>query len=483
MSAPTKGLPMTAKWDPERIARESAELERLDRQPLFTRIRGYMQLTGPAWMQSAMTLGAGSATASVIAGAFFGYQLLWVQPIAMFLGIMMMAALGNIVLSSGERPFGAFKRELHPLLAYFWAIGAIVASVVWHLPQYGLAGAVAWDLAIVAGAPEDRDWVWYLVRFGAGGAILGINIFTTWNYGSGSRGIKFYEGFLRWTIRLVIIAFAIVVLSTGVDWNALWRGFFTFQVPDSPASITVILGAIGAAVGINMTFLYPYSILARGWGKNHKGLSRWDLFSSMFLPYTILTTLIIVAMANTKFDPNVPVTAQLMGAFKPVDAAGALSGVVGPSLGRIIFDLGFLGMALGAISTHMVVCGFTMCEMLGLEYTVKRYRMFTLVPAICVVGVVTPGPLWMPIVASAICLTMMPIIYIAFFILNNKRSYLGPAVGHGWKRAVFNTLLLCAIAATTVATIVQVKTRVVDKLIPPAPAASIPAEATPTNSK
>ena len=59
-----------------------------------------------------MTLGAGSAAASVVAGASFGYKLLWVQPVAMFLGVMMLAALGNVVLTTGERPYKAFGREM-----------------------------------------------------------------------------------------------------------------------------------------------------------------------------------------------------------------------------------------------------------------------------------------------------------------------------------------------------------------------------------
>jgi manganese transport protein len=96
-----------------------------------------------------------------------------------------------------------------------------------------------------------------------------------------------------------------------------------------------------------------------------------------------------------------------------------------------VFDLGFIGMACGAISAHMVCTGFTICEMFGLEYTPKRYRMFTLVPAIGIFGVMIQQPIWLPVMASAIAFTMLPIAYIAFFILQNKRSYLGDAVGSG----------------------------------------------------
>ncbi len=104
MADESKGLPMTAKWNPDKIKREAAELDALSAQPFFSRAGGYIKRTGPGLMQSAMTLGAGSAAASVVAGASFGYKLLWIQPVAMLLGVCMMAALSNVVLTTQERP-------------------------------------------------------------------------------------------------------------------------------------------------------------------------------------------------------------------------------------------------------------------------------------------------------------------------------------------------------------------------------------------
>lgn len=461
MSEKSAGLPMTAKWDPEKLREEEQYLAEIEKKPLLSRMRGYLKLTGPAWLQSAMTLGAGSAAASVMAGASFGYQLLWVQPVAMILGIVMLAALGNVTLTKGERPYRSFSRELAPWLAFLWALGSIVASIIWHFPQYGLVGAAAADLSQLAGVASEGSWIALLVKFGAGFIVLGLSILVTWNYGSHTRGIKLYEGFLRWTIRSVILAFLLVVIYTGVDWGELFRGFFTFQVPDVPGVWIIILGAFGAAVGINMTFLYPYSLLAKGWGKHHKGLSRFDLVSSMLIPYSIVTSLVIIAMAQEIYDPGLGV---VRSDLKPVEAAEALGVVLGSTLGRVVFDFGLIGMACGAISTHMVVCGFTFCEMFNLEYTVRRYRLFTLAPAIGILGVAFRYPLWMPVAASAIALTLLPLAYAAFLIMNNRRSYLGDAVGKGWKRIAVNLVLIVALLAATLGSLVLIKIRVIDVL-------------------
>ncbi len=478
MSVKDKGLPMTGQRNPEQLRQEIAELDALARKPFLSAATGYIQRTGPGLLQSAMTLGAGSAVASVVAGASFGYTLLWVQPIAMLLGVMMLAALGNVILTTGERPYRAFGRELTVSVAFLWALGTIVASVIWHFPQYGLAAGAARDLAEMAGLTTQvtaasgataLTTTGLLVSFGIGITILMINIATTWSYGSHAKGVWIYEWFLRGVIALVIIAFGMVVVATGIKlgWGELCRGFFAFHIPAAPGTTTLVLGAIGAAVGINMTFLYPYTLLAKGWGPHHKTLARWDLGMSMFVPFVLVTSLVIIATANTLYVPG---SSIVRGDLRPVEAAQALTDVMGP-LGRVVFDLGFIGMTCGAISAHMVVCGFTVCEMFGLEYTVWRYRLFTLVPAVGMLGVVTRTPLWMPIAASAICLTMLPFAYIMFFILNNKKSYIGAATGRGIPRMLFNLVLLIAIAMATLGAAIKLKTGVIDKVLP-TPAAS-----------
>jgi len=528
----SKGLPMTAKWDPGKLEREVAELKELESRSFVPRATGYIKRTGPGLLQSAMTLGAGSATASVVAGASFGYKLLWVQPVAMFLGVMMLAALGKVVLTTGERPYKAFGREMSKTLVFLWALGTIMASIIWHFPQYGLAAGAMRDLgkmaevesevelvklpdgtyatradeetlASVRGDLEEGDraevrtdvskndwealklqaaadadkpegeprseWLSFFTPKGAlfgwivGGLILCINIFTVFSYGSSTRGIKLYEWFLRTVIGLIILMFAIVVASKigDINWTEMGKGFIGwYGIPgyDNPQHVTLVLGMLGAAVGINMTFLYPYSLLAKGWGKHHKTLARWDLGMSMFLPFALVTSLVIVAMTTTGVYEGQDV---LREGLKPVAAAASLHGILGENAGRIVFDLGLIAMCCSAISTHMVVCGFTFCEMLGLEYTKLRFRLFALAPAVGILGVVTKLPFWFPVAASAICFAMLPIAYLAFLIMNNKRSYIGDAVGKGLPRLVFNLILVAALALATVGSLIQINNRVI----------------------
>ena len=532
----------------DKLTQEKDLLLEIASRPPIGRALGYLKRSGPGLLQSGMTLGGGSAAASVVAGASFGYKLLWVQPVAMFLGIMMFAALANIVLTTGERPYKGFMRELSVILVFFWALGSVVAAIVWHFPQYGLAAGAVRSIVqefVPAKPPVDDDveikgewrvvqtrgadgkWIYkraelqdnwklvqdervperswfgfgsvviddktgepkmttqftpfgYVVSFCTGLLLLLINITIVFNYGRGGSGIKVYEWFMRGIIALVFLSFMLVVV-VNVDkilWIEMLKGFVGwYGIPshEDPAeyakTVTMVLGMIGASVGINMTFMYPYSLLKKGWGPEHKTLAKWDLGLTMFMPFAIITSLVMVGMTVSGiYDVNNVngIRDMVNSGIRPTDAAKALQTDWIPAWGAtVIFCSGLFGMACGAIAAHMTCCGFIMCEMFGMEHTKWNFRLFAMTPSIGFFGVVIGLPLWFPIAASAICLTMLPVAYLIFLILNNRRSYIGDAVGKGWKRVVFNTLLVLALLMATIGASVLVKVRVIDVLFPP----------------
>ena len=162
--------------DPQVLAREVETLEALAGQGAIARFRGYSSLTGPGWLQSAFTLGGGSAVASLYLGAHYGYELMWVQPLAMVVGIIMLTACGHQTLSTGVRPFAAMSRFIHPGVAWAWALATLVSSFVFHLPQYALAAGVTEDITnlLTGWSPEGAARTAFLLFIGI--VILAVSI-------------------------------------------------------------------------------------------------------------------------------------------------------------------------------------------------------------------------------------------------------------------------------------------------------------------
>lgn len=445
---------MFARSAPEMLAKEKAELAALEGKGLVHRWCGYFAKTGPGWLQSALILGSGSAMASLFAGAYLQYKLLWVQPLAIGLGIIMFATVSYQTLSTGLRPFYAVKHFVHPVLAWSWVIGALLATIIWHLPQYALAAGMADDMIKAAtGWQPSSAAVEILVLIVIGLVVLGISTTVVWSYASGYRGVRFYERILKCLVWMIIIAFSVVIVRTAIAGKIrpgeLFKGFLPLYIPTDARGASVVMAAFGASTGINAAFLFPYTLLARGWGRQHRGLSRFDLITGMLLPFCVATSLMVIATGCTIYDPELFASGST--SLSPTKAAAMLE-AAGLSMlfSRIIFGLGIIGMALSSITMHMLISGFAVCEVFGVEPGGWRYRLACLIPAPAMVGVVLwryLGP-WVAIPTSAICGLMLPIAFVAFFILNNSSKYLGEDKPTGVKALVWNVAMLTSIGVT-----------------------------------
>lgn len=441
------GLPMVARQDSEQLAAEVRHLEQIDAMPLPRRWWHYFRLSGPGWLQGAMTLGAGTSSASLFAGAMLGYELLWLQPIAMLTGVIMLNALAYQTLSTGLRPFEAVRRYVHPAAAWGWALASLLASIVWHFPQYNVSAAVVADMANQVNVDLSSN----LARTGVCFVILLISILITWNYNRGSLFVKLYENVMKTFVAIIVLSFAAVALKTGIQWDRLLRGFFAFHIPwDDPKGMSVLIGGFAAAVGINMTFLLPYSMLARGWGRAHRGLARFDLSIGLFIPFVLATSFIIIAAANTLYPSSSPPST--------VKFASAVEGVVGKHLSHWVFGLGVLGMTMSTIPLHMLVCGFIAVEIFNIKPTGWSYRLATLIPAPGFLAPLLWGKLefWLAVPTSIFCFLLLPIAYVSFWILMNRRDYLGDDQPAGIRRVAWNVVLGLIVVIVTVGGVYKV---------------------------
>ncbi len=496
-------------------------------------LKAYARLSGPGWLQSALTLGGGSLASGLYLGTLSGFALLWLQPVAMILGIVMLSAISYVTLSTGERPFQAINRHVSPLLGWAWAIASLMANMVWSLPQYSLATSAVQqnllpDLLGADGLTGDLGGKVIIC-----GVILAITISITWLYGKGGWGVKLYEGTLKVVVALIVLCFFGVVvkmtLSPGaLNWGAVLSGF----VPDlsvlmhPAATYTPFLEAVGetsrefwsgkilgmqrdvmisasaTAVGINMTFLLGYSLLSRGWNREFRGLAIFDLSTGMLIPFLLATSCVVIASASqfhtrpaaglvaeaegpappaklvagyqgllreriAATNPELPpeersrAAEQLPRADKELAAmlvkrdafnlAESLEPLTGSLFARVVFGIGVVGMALSSIAILMLISGFVVCEMLGLEPKGRAYRLGSLA---AVVGVLGPffwkdAQFWLAVPTSVFGMALLPIAYISFFLLMNQRKLLGQNLPRGGKRVVWNVLMALATGFAT----------------------------------
>jgi len=190
-------------------------------------------------------------------------------------------------------------------------------------------------------------------------------------------------------------------------------------------------------VGINMVFLYPYSLLARGWGREHRKLARFDLYLGTLVPFLLASSLIVIAAANT-LHGSADYDGTKMG---PAQFAPILTGI---PLGPVIFNVGVLGMALSTITAHMLCAGFVGLELFGLEVGTWKHRLATLIPLPGVLGPVfwSDIAVYLAVPTSILCGLFLPFAYFGFLRLQRSRDYLGEDTPSGASGALWFAAML-----------------------------------------
>jgi len=288
---------------------------------LLATIATFAKFSGPGWLQSATTLGGGSLASALYLGVLGGFGFMWLQPFAMILGIIMLGAISYVTLSIKNRPMQAINQQISPILGYGWAIGSMFACFVFAMPQFALGvAAVTQNLELVSDTKTSQIVITAIFFVVAALMVL--------MYAIGGKGVKIFEMLIKLSVAAIVICFFGVVISLTVSgkiaWSRVWEGFipnfsvFSSPSPDFMAVINlldnagkefwsnmivsqqrdVVISAAAMAVGINMTFLFPYSMLKKGWNKDFRELAIFDLATGLFIPFLLATSCIVVASAS-----------------------------------------------------------------------------------------------------------------------------------------------------------------------------------------
>ncbi len=518
-----------APVDPSVLA-DRQYLQQAESRGTAATLAAFVRLSGPGWLQSAITLGGGSLAGSLYLGVIGGYQFLWLQPLMMILGIVMLSAIAYVTLSSGERPFRAINQHVNPVLGWGWLIAAMMANLVWAIPQFSL-GTAALQQNLFPGSFDGPrgDWT-------CAGILFAVALVVTWFYDSGGWGMRLFDWLIKAMVAGVVVSFFGVVgamaAKGGLPWDSIFAGF----VPDfslltraadglqtfidasgDPAywnGVVVaaqrerMIAAAATAVGINMTFLLPYSMLRKGWDRAFRGLAVFDLSTGLFIPFVLATSCVVIAAAsqfhgqynaaetteraseasgqyrqnlanrvaaeigaeafaqmsvdeqNEALDRLPAADRQLASMLVPRDAfdlAGSLEHLFGQGgLTQKVFGVGVLGMAISTIITLMLINGFCITEMFAAPDGGLLHRAGALLPGITgALGFLflwsnAEAKFWLAVPTSNFGMVLLPIAYVTFFLMLNSRSLLGDAMPTGARRLAINLAMLVAIIVSSI---------------------------------
>lgn len=387
-------------------------------------------ILGPGIISGIADNDAGGITNYSIAGASFGYSLLWVLLLTTFSLALTQEIGARMALVTGKG-LGSLIREKFGIkwTAFIMAI-LFVANM----------GTIAANFAGIAASLE----IFNVSRFISVpiGAVLIFIVVTKGNFKKLER--------LFLIISFFYLAYILSALAIKPDWINAGKSLVMPNISLNSSYLLAMMAIIGTTITPWGQFFIQDYIVDKKLTKDDLKIERGDVFFGSFLT-NFIAFFIVVATAGTLYAQGIHIT-------DAKDAALALKPLVGEAA-TIIFGLGFLnasvfGAIIVPVTTAYVITGAFGLES-GLNHEYKDAKQFYGLLAFSLIfGAILVSLPFIPLLqilvtTQAINAVLLLPIFVFLYLLANDKKILGEYVNN----KLINILLIITVVGVSIAAI------------------------------
>ncbi len=357
---------------------------------------------GPAWIISAVACGPATLASVAIAGATYGYAMLWVVILSAVFGTTAQYLAARVGILEGIGIIAATEKHLGKHWAWILTIDALLAT--W-LAAMVLMNALSGVTSLITGV----DTPYWGVMYGILIAVFLVR-----------KGYRKFETLCKLLVIFVVACFVATLFMADLSVTSIFTGI----IPNLPGGIDAALmmaAIMGGAVHITIIGMHTYNTNARKWQLKDLPLARFDTFSSMGLAFGLYSVAIFLVAAAVLHPNGIAVQ-------KATDAALALKPLLGDNAMKI-FMIGLWSATLSTLSPTFMAGAYFLSDKMNWELDVKDKRFAAVVFAGCLLSMLGPFVkgsffLLLPLML-ALGLTGTPLIIgIILYLLNRKETIL-----------------------------------------------------------
>ncbi|HEY8298013.1 MAG TPA: Nramp family divalent metal transporter [Candidatus Baltobacteraceae bacterium] len=414
---------------------------------LWRSIAMFLSIIGPGIITANADNDVGGITVYSLAGAQFGYTLLWILvpvTIALIVTQEMCARMGAIT----GKGLADLIRENFGVKVAFWVLVVFVLG--------DLANTASEFAGIASAAPIIQAYIPFVPKL----------LFTDGLVIVAALGIFFAvtRGNYK-VVERVFFAFCVVYLSyvvSGIlvhpNWHDVLKQTIFPHFTASRAYVLMAIAVIGTTIAPWMQFYIQAAVVDKGVGEDEYKYSRVDVISGALIT-DIIAFFIIIASAATIFIHNAHSAHPIQ-----INDAGDVGAALVPLAGKfasLLFAIGLLNAAIFTASILPLSTAYYVCEAFGFERGIdNRFKdapfFYGLYAALIVIGggvVIIPGSPLLAIIYYSQVLNgaLLPVVLVLMLLLiNNKRL-----MGKWTNGVVFNTVAWATVIVVGVLTIVS----------------------------
>jgi manganese transport protein len=382
-----------------------------------------MYKPGPGALVTAAFIGPGTIATCSLAGARFGFALLWGLVFSVFATVVLqeMAARLGIVTQQGlgDALRKQFGKALPRLMASVLVISAIAIGNAAFEAGNILGASLGLESAGLALAAE-------VVGVSSTGSMrLGVLLIGAASFFilfSGS--YKFIERVLVGLVIMMSLTFFTTAIVINPPVFAILKGMFIPALPDG--SLVPLIGLIGTTVVPYNLFLYASAVLQRWKKPEDLPEARRDISVSVIVGGLISMAILVSAAMAFFGQGDLPVSGQ--------DLARQLEPLMG-SWSKYMIGAGLFAAGVSSAITAPLAAAWATTGMFGWNKDMHSWRFRMVWMVILVTGVVFAmlgfKPMEVIVFAQAANGILLPVIAVYLFWIMNSRKIMG-AYTNGW---------------------------------------------------
>jgi Mn2+/Fe2+ NRAMP family transporter len=366
----------------------------------------FLSILGPGLITANVDNDAGGITTYSVAGAHFGFSLLWsFIPIIIAL-IVIQEMSSRMAVVTGKGLADLIREEFGVKVTFYAMLGLIYSNVFNTIAEFAGIAASADLLGIdkFILVPLSAVFVWFLIVKGTYKSIEKIFLLFCFFY----------------------IAYIISAFYTKPDWGTVAREIIQPKIAWSREYLILLIAVVGTTITPWMQFYQQSSVVEKGVKLNDYKYSRLDVICGAFV-VNIVAFFIVLVCADTLFKNGIRIeTAR--------DAALALRPLAG-DYSYYLFAAGLFNASLFAACILPLSTAYCVCEGMGWELGVNKkfreapqfYTLYTATIVIAAVVVLMPNIPLVPLMLSAQTKNgiLLPFVLIFMLLLVNNKRLMG----------------------------------------------------------
>ena len=381
---------------------------------LLRRIWALLLLVGPGLFCIGYTIGTGSVTSMVKAGAMFGMRLLWVLLLSCLFSWVLMEAFGRFALVANDTAIHGFRKRLPggPILAVTVTAGIVVAQLNSLTGILGLSSAALFEVAQVAAPSTSGDPYWGTLIIAVAIVIAMYLVLLKGTY-------AIFERVLVLFVTLMGGCFLISMAVVPPHWSDVFHGLVP-QIPADPSERLLVAAFVGTTMAAPTFIVRPLLLRGKGWTIREYGAQQRDALVSASMMFVISGSIMAVS-TGALFYRGLTVERVL-------DMVNTLAPLAGP-LAVALFLLGTLSAGLSSVFPILMVAPLLIADYRKGELEMRTALFRTLTGLACLIGLTVPllgaNPILAQILTQVANVFVLPLVIGGITVLVNRRDLMG----------------------------------------------------------